>query len=90
MEPRKVYEQLFYRLCDAQNERNYRPIHSLDEPYWLDYEMLVMYGEVNRLRDAAGKDLIDFQEIKRVEQQASGHVDYTKKFALYCAELVTQ
>ena len=41
-------------------------------------------------REAAGFPPVPLEAVARVEQQAVGHVDYTAKFALYCAELATR
>ena len=29
------------------------------------------------------------EEIKKAERQATGHIDYTRKFSLYCSWLVS-
>lgn len=79
---------LHQHLVVAQRDRPLRPLS--EGLWWLDHEKLIMFGEVNRLRLAAGRDTIDFREIEWAEQQAAGHFDYTKKFALHCAELVTK
>lgn len=82
-------ERFHATLVDAQRERDYLPLSSsLDEPYWNTYEMMVMWLLVNKLREAYDRPMLPFEAVKRVEQSASGHFDYTKKFALYCAELV--
>lgn len=90
MTVREAFDALYPVLCYAQHERKYRPLEITDKPYWLHYEKLVMWGKVNTLREEAGKEMVPFSEVERVEQLASGHFDYTKKFALHCAELVIQ
>lgn len=82
------FETFHTALVVAQRERDYMPIHDLSEPYWNTYEMLVMWSLVNRMRDGHERPLLPFSAIQAAEQIASGHIDYTKKFALYCAELV--
>ena len=56
---------------------------------WMVYERLVMLAEVNKIRTERGMGMVAIRDIERVEQQASGHSDYGKKFAWYCAELAT-
>lgn len=84
-------EGFLSELIAAQDNRECMPL-SFDglkpAPYWNTYEMLVVWKRVNQLRDAYDKEMLPFSEIKRVEQLASGHVDYTRKFALYASELV--
>lgn len=81
------YEYLKDTLTAAQRERQFRPIN-LEGMDWRNYEKMVMWGEVNKFRAALDKPLLNFDKIEEVEQYACGHFDYTKKFALYCAELV--
>lgn len=86
------FHDLLERLRDAQDSREYLPM-TLDEDgkmalYWNDFEKLVMYRAVNQFRYSLRKQFIAYKEIERVELMAAGHFDYTKKFALYCAELI--
>ena len=81
-------ERFHSTLVDAQREREYMPIHDPSEPYWNTYDMMVMWLLVNKLREAYDRPMLPFSAVRKVEQVASGHFDYTKKFALYCAELV--
>lgn len=55
---------------------------------WLAHEQNAMLWAVNKERGLLGKPPVGLRAIQRVEQQAIGHVDYSSKFALYCAELV--
>jgi hypothetical protein len=54
---------------------------------WVTFERHQMYDAVLRARAQFGKAPIPLSHIKRVEDMACGHVDYSSKFALYCAEL---
>lgn len=54
---------------------------------WIDAERFVMQREVNEWRLQFGLRLVDVAAIKRAERMASGHSDYSSKFALYCAEI---
>lgn len=78
--------ELHYRLEAALlREAQKRGDKSCDE--WIAAERQVMLDIVNEVRVTAGKDPMTIGDVQRVEQCALGHVDYTRKFALYCAEL---
>lgn len=55
---------------------------------WIVHERTTMFNAVNGLRRERGLDPVSLDEVKRAESLASGHSDYTRKFALGCAELV--
>lgn len=86
---RRNYDVLYSALVSAQSSRRHFP-----GVEWIDFERLVMLACVNRIRfvDDRFKDdprpLFTLDQIKAVESQAAGHIDYTKKFALGCAELL--
>src|SRR5690606_24330197 len=88
--PRSLMKTLHAALVEAQEYRQCMPmnfnVNDVD-PYWNTYEMLTMLKEVNVYRRSRGWQLASYGDIKRVETMAAGHVDYTTKFALYCAEL---
>jgi hypothetical protein len=91
MSLRRRHDNFKAALIDAQRSRDYMPMtfHNNDvDPYWNTYEMLVMLSLVNKMRESLDKQFITWQDIYRCERMASGHIDYTSKFALYCAELV--
>lgn len=54
---------------------------------WIAAERKVMLDETNEWRGLLGKSPVTAEQIRRVEQWACGHSDYSSKFALYCAEL---
>lgn len=54
---------------------------------WIAAERKVMLDETNEWRALLGKPPVSVEQIHRVEQWATGHSDYSSKFALYCAEL---
>ena len=59
-----------------------------DSPRWVINERHAVLNEVNAIRKAAGKLPIAVETLNvKAERQACGHVDYTRKFALYAAEL---
>lgn len=62
-----------------------RDIYTLE---WIAAEHNAMLRAVDELRAARGLPQIDRMFVARAEQMAAGHVDYTKKYALYCADLV--
>lgn len=55
---------------------------------WIAAEHNAMRNAVNDLRVERGLPVIFGDRIARVEQMAAGHSDYTKKYALYCADIV--
>jgi hypothetical protein len=90
---KKAYDEIILVLETAQEYRRERDglVHLQDEgPVmgWAFYERLVVWGTVNRLRLQRGFPVLPLRHVTDVEQSASGHVDYTHKFALRSAELV--
>lgn len=57
-------------------------------PGWILYEREQMKAAVNAERAKLGKGEVDPKKLLRVEHAAMGHVDYQRKFVLYCTELV--
>jgi hypothetical protein len=57
---------------------------------WVAAERELMHHLVNQERKARGLAKLLVSEIERVELLAVGHSDYTRKFALYCAELAAK
>jgi hypothetical protein len=76
-------DRMLETLSGAQEQRS-----TCQGTEWVVIEREAMYQAVNRERFARGKDPITMQEITSVETMASGHSDYSRKFALYCAELI--
>ena len=81
-------------LATAQEQRAQRP-DLVDGPHgpecaWAVYEREVMLDAVNRLRAGIDPSLppVAMAEVERADQSAAGHVDYSRKFAWGCAELV--
>lgn len=58
-----------------------------DGTEWIAAERKVMLDETNEWRALLGKPPVDIAAIERVERWATGHSDYSSKFALYCAEI---
>ena len=86
---RDCYEHLKEALAAAQYERDKRRnIGSDGQPEWIAHEFHVMHDETNRLRARLGRGPVDAEPIRHAEQMACGHIDYTTKFALYCADVV--
>lgn len=84
------FQALRENLAEVQRERNFRPVTN-GKDGWILYEKLFMWGRVNAMRHHLfNKEPVDFERVEWVEQLACGHVDYTKKFALYCAELILE
>jgi hypothetical protein len=86
-------DRLRATLAAAQAERHRRPdlIDGPDGPEceWTAYERGRMHEMVNAIRADRGLRPVPVEAIVRVERQAVGHSDYSRKFALYCAELAT-
>ena len=85
-----AFERLHETLVNAQAFRgllNERPLED-GKPAWVAVERGAMHAAVNRLRDRVGLPGVDPELVERAESMAAGHVDYTKKYALYCADLV--
>lgn len=78
-------------LVLAQVDRDKRPnlvtIGGETEPGWVFHERRVMHRETNWAREQAGFEPVPVEAIKRAEQSACGHVDYTAKYAFHCAEI---
>jgi uncharacterized protein YkwD len=84
----KRFEEI---LCNAAQERSKRD-DFVDRdgetwPEWVFFERKTMTAAVNAERQKKGLPAVPPSEVIRVERQASGHSDYSHKFALYCAEL---
>lgn len=90
---RTLSEVLFLGLeeqCKLRRERN-RMVHNhagKPEPEWIVREREFMHQQVNIERATLHKTAVPITDIERVESMACGHSDYTRKFAIYCAELV--
>lgn len=69
-------------LSKAQEQRERLPMNE-----WIALERQTMLEAVNEYRLSHGAQPVNVDEISRVEQFAVGHVDYSSKLALYCAEL---
>lgn len=80
-------------LSSAQDERDSLnrfvddPVEGRENPEWVIHERQAMLTAINRKRQLRQLPEIDELALLRWERQASGHVDYSKKFALYCAWL---
>lgn len=82
-----VRDDLLDRLRTAQRRRASTDELVDGEPAWVGYERQEMRNGVNRWRSRHGLPLVAMAGVEQVERQAVGHVDYTQKLALYCAEL---
>ena len=75
-------DRLLKRLGDQQLLRNHYP-----DLGWIAAERDAMLNGVNLERLDRGLPSVTVDAIARVESWACGHVDYSSKFALYCAEI---
>lgn len=78
-------------LARAQQERHQRPdlVDGPDGPEceWAASERDRMHETVNQIRAERGLPTVALDDIVRAERMAVGHSDYSRKYALYCAEL---
>ena len=74
-------------LMEAQTHRDEKSQWIDNELGWIIYEREVMFNLTNKEREKRGLNPITMQNIKSCENSACGHVDYTSKFSLSCAEL---
>lgn len=84
-------DHLYGILLKAMNQREQRfdlvPGPDGVEFEWAAYERSCMHEAVNVLRASRSLDQLPIEEVIRVERTASGHSDYARKYAFYCAEL---
>lgn len=88
MNRRQLRDQLLNVLTEAQKQRKQRYDIVGGEVGFVHFERHQMFNAVLKERQKLGLSPIKLSEIKRVETMACGHIDYSSKFALYCAELV--
>ncbi len=89
----KILEKFEIVLLDAE-ERGDRsdwvhdPITGHEGLEWVLYERERMFELVNEIREQQNLPAVTQEELfQKCEQQAVGHSDYVRKFALYCTEL---
>lgn len=54
---------------------------------WIVFERETVWRAVNDERARLGRGPVSLTDLARAESMANGHSDYTKKFALYAAEV---
>jgi len=77
-------------LGDAQKHRSAKSGWVGDEFEWVIYEREVMHRAINAVCLQRGRPLVTIKEVRRVEGMAVGHVDYSQKYAFYCAQLASE
>ena len=80
-------DDFFNLLEKTAAERPKRPFFVGGEVEWVTHEREVMQAAVNAERRKANLPPLPMDMIRRVEETAMGHSDYTRKFALYCFQL---
>jgi hypothetical protein len=83
----EIFEKTLRTAATERDSRRERHPES-GEPAWVAFERTQMTAEVNRQRVARGLPPILGAAVTFIEQGASGHIDYAKKYALGCAEIV--
>lgn len=88
----RVYEDLYSTLVREQKLRGERrdPVDGTNESEWVVKERQVMLDRTRAWLMYMDGILVSMEDIERVEERAAGHIDYTKKFAIGCADLVAQ
>lgn len=81
----KLAEAFYKTLIEAQKLRPQKSKWIGVELEWVVYERGVMLDAVNAARFQQG--LPSVTNVDMAERLAMGHVDYARKFALYCVEL---
>jgi len=84
--------KVFDEACEQRDKRQ----EWVKDPYdnglstlgWVLFERDQMFDAVTRERALLGKGPIPMKEVVRVENCAKGHIDYARKYCLYCTELV--
>ena len=85
-----LHQKFFEALDNAQTQRPVKGGWVSDsELEWMVFERETMFDLVNSERAIIGKQPVGLEEIKKAERQATGHIDYTRKFSLYCSWLVS-
>lgn len=89
---RWAFEDLQETLAAAQQERHLRQ-DWVEQPGqreigWVVHERQVMTARVNLLRSRLGLPPVPMTAVAIKENLAEGHIDYTKKWAIGCADLV--
>lgn len=84
-----LFEEVLMEAASHRSERDDMVTGpgGFPECEWVGYERDQMRAAVDAERTRRGLPPVAEREIQRVEQMASGHCDYAKKYALYCAEL---
>ncbi len=86
----ELRDQMLRILGEAQKLRPQKSERIGDELEWMVYERKVMFEAVNTVRLQRNCSPIAIEAVKRAEGCAAGHVDYSQKFPLYCAQLALQ
>ena len=83
----ELKDQFLDILNEAQKLRPQKSKYIGNELEWIIYERNVMLNTVNTVRLQNDLLPVSIYDIKCIEKHAIGHIDYSSKFALYCAEL---
>lgn len=84
-----IYIDLKEALATAQLDRRLRDEMVGGEPAWVLHERQAMTDRVNALRARRGVGPVSMTAVEAKERLACGHSDYTTKWAIGCADLVT-
>src|SRR5690349_13820024 len=94
---RKMWtDYMFGVLVEAQKRRHEPAMQELvslgevSELRWVLHERAQMVRHVNKAREGLGYPPVSEDAVHAAERQAEGHSDYTRKYALYCADLILE
>jgi hypothetical protein len=85
-----VLFQLRDKLTRAQEERPSRIEYNQETQRfaWNEYEEGILLIEVNLFRAMFEKKPVSIEDIRKADDAAAGHIDYTQKFLLNCMTLI--
>lgn len=84
----RTVEEIRTVLIEAYQHRDERRDLVDGRPGWIRWEQEQATDVVNQIRARRGSYPVAFPLVERAEERAAGHINYTQKFAIGCADLV--
>ena len=78
--PAARIQEAFLKEAEKRNLKDYED--------WVRDELEVLWKVTCQERAKLGKGPVSLKDVERAESAASGHIDYCKKVALNCEDLV--
>ena len=92
---RKMWTDYLFGVLVEEQKRRHEPamqelvsLGEVSELRWVLHERAQMLRHVNKAREGVGRAPVSEAAVRSAERQAEGHSDYTRKWALYCADLI--